>query len=589
MTDVELDADSDLHEYSLDTANQNGVPQPGQARVPFGLDTFNLETESILASAGPFQQQFFSPSTSPMMTTNSFAGVYPNNSIPGSAMNMGDFYSPPLPAITPPPRRHMLSMRVKASTLGRLISAARDNSSSQDSPAARPASLRTPSAYSTAPSSFGHIDPSQVFQQHDQMVRSPRSSHTNDNMFSFGADSDDEEAGGVFSERNTAMPGNFSPAMEDSSSLQWDASLPGQFSTQAARYPGGPPRKTVTIGGTTTDYVETSGDWESGMNRSQSQNFKSSADKRQRLPRTSSTSSTTRLMNQRGSGSDRTARSTPSSPPGDGGMSALSSAAPSRQSTPPPSKHGSTTNLQNAGNGQGESSAPTTCTNCFTQTTPLWRRNPEGQPLCNACGLFLKLHGVVRPLSLKTDVIKKRNRGSGPNVPGGGSGTRSKKTTSGTNSASASRRNSSLAVSSLATVAAGKGNPAPASVKRTSAGESPSADAGPSAKSAGAASSANFAGAGGAVGDIDLSGDMDVDSPESSTGSNDGTMKSTPGLTHAHSSASLGLASAFGMTQRPIGSQSMISMSGVRPSAAMGNPAAGTSGAQEWEWLTMSL
>ncbi|CAG8493379.1 9764_t:CDS:2 [Paraglomus occultum] len=54
---------------------------------------------------------------------------------------------------------------------------------------------------------------------------------------------------------------------------------------------------------------------------------------------------------------------------------------------------------------------PTTCTNCATQITPLWRRNPEGHPLCNACGLFLKLHGVVRPLTLKTDVIKKRNRG----------------------------------------------------------------------------------------------------------------------------------------------------------------------------------
>ncbi|CAG8454718.1 5047_t:CDS:2 [Dentiscutata erythropus] len=35
------------------------------------------------------------------------------------------------------------------------------------------------------------------------------------------------------------------------------------------------------------------------------------------------------------------------------------------------------------------------------------------QPLCNACGLFLKLHGVVRPLSLKTDTIKKRNRNGG--------------------------------------------------------------------------------------------------------------------------------------------------------------------------------
>ena len=54
----------------------------------------------------------------------------------------------------------------------------------------------------------------------------------------------------------------------------------------------------------------------------------------------------------------------------------------------------------------------TQCYNCSTQTTPLWRRDPSGNPLCNACGLFLKLHGVVRPLSLKTDVIKKRNRGA---------------------------------------------------------------------------------------------------------------------------------------------------------------------------------
>lgn len=51
-----------------------------------------------------------------------------------------------------------------------------------------------------------------------------------------------------------------------------------------------------------------------------------------------------------------------------------------------------------------------TCSNCGTTNTPLWRRNLDGNPLCNACGLFLKLHGKVRPLSLKTDVIKKRNR-----------------------------------------------------------------------------------------------------------------------------------------------------------------------------------
>lgn len=66
--------------------------------------------------------------------------------------------------------------------------------------------------------------------------------------------------------------------------------------------------------------------------------------------------------------------------------------------------------------------ASTQCTNCNTRTTPLWRRDADGNPLCNACGLFLKLHGRTRPLSLKSDVIRKRNRGglnSKANLAGG--------------------------------------------------------------------------------------------------------------------------------------------------------------------------
>ncbi|XP_046534176.1 transcription factor GATA-5 isoform X3 [Equus quagga] len=33
------------------------------------------------------------------------------------------------------------------------------------------------------------------------------------------------------------------------------------------------------------------------------------------------------------------------------------------------------------------------CTNCHTTTTTLWRRNADGEPVCNACGLYMKLHG----------------------------------------------------------------------------------------------------------------------------------------------------------------------------------------------------
>ncbi|KXH37813.1 GATA zinc finger [Colletotrichum simmondsii] len=58
----------------------------------------------------------------------------------------------------------------------------------------------------------------------------------------------------------------------------------------------------------------------------------------------------------------------------------------------------------------GGGSTTPTCQNCQTSTTPLWRRDEYGSVLCNACGLFLKLHGRPRPISLKTDVIKSRNR-----------------------------------------------------------------------------------------------------------------------------------------------------------------------------------
>ncbi|KAI7824292.1 hypothetical protein BC939DRAFT_476716 [Gamsiella multidivaricata] len=50
------------------------------------------------------------------------------------------------------------------------------------------------------------------------------------------------------------------------------------------------------------------------------------------------------------------------------------------------------------------------CANCRTTTTPLWRRDSFGNTICNACGLYFKLHNVHRPVTMKRAVIKRRKR-----------------------------------------------------------------------------------------------------------------------------------------------------------------------------------
>ncbi|OBZ89396.1 Suppressor of ferric uptake 1 [Choanephora cucurbitarum] len=57
-----------------------------------------------------------------------------------------------------------------------------------------------------------------------------------------------------------------------------------------------------------------------------------------------------------------------------------------------------------------ESSSALICANCQTTTTPLWRRDESGQPICNACGLYFKLHSIHRPITMKRSTIKRRKR-----------------------------------------------------------------------------------------------------------------------------------------------------------------------------------
>ncbi|KAM5346849.1 hypothetical protein ACJ41O_009854 [Fusarium nematophilum] len=655
----DLDLDSELHDYSLDNTQPASMPQQANnVGVPFGLDTF-MENDSIINTNGNFQQNFsFSPSTSPMIPNGPFSAMYNNSSVQPTSINTtADLYSPTGSAYqstvsTPHPipeqdgyyfgtqdGRPQRQQGGFQQSIGSMISQQfmynGTNGNSGNTMFSAPGTAsESMSAYSTAPSSFGHIDPSQVFQT-DQPVTSPGMQMSQDNMFSFGADSDDEE-NNAFADRNVSMHKDISSSLDESGTMGWDASLPGQFSTQAARFPGGPTRKQVMIGGATTDFVDTNGEWDTnGLARSQSQSFRQGNPRRQ--PKLTRNASTPAHLAGKQNGFEQLAQSMPMSPAGDGNgtMSGFSSVAPSRPSSPPGSKHGSTTNLQAAAGNGNDGNAPTTCTNCFTQTTPLWRRNPEGQPLCNACGLFLKLHGVVRPLSLKTDVIKKRNRGSGSNVSVGGTNTRSKKTVS----AAASRKNSTLSMSTTA-ANSNKNNSSnqpskvttpPSSNRPVSNKDVESPVSGPpsGANTAGSTPNSHFGASGPAVGGkgvvpiaaappktspgpgassmsisrtanvsskrqrrhsksvtADAPITMDIDSPES-TGSNDAPRPfgSSANLSSLPGGMS---ASGFNLNQRPttLGSGTgLISMSGGQPNSLIGSSA----GPQEWEWLTMSL
>ncbi|XP_067904937.1 transcription factor GATA-5 isoform X2 [Heterodontus francisci] len=93
------------------------------------------------------------------------------------------------------------------------------------------------------------------------------------------------------------------------------------------------------------------------------------------------------------------------------------------------------------------------CTNCHTSTTTLWRRNAEGEPVCNACGLYMKLHGVPRPLAMKKESIQTRKR-KPKNVPkskgSSASGTNSPSSMSNSENASTIKTESDLASSPYA-------------------------------------------------------------------------------------------------------------------------------------------
>lgn len=287
----------------------------------------------------------------------------------------------------------------------------------QNDPLFSQASSTTHSGFPSPGFSYQHVNPNAV-------VRGDFGTRY-DGMFTFGAESDIEDEDNDMDHPMTVQS-DFSPVEEntyDTTPLQGqysynstDGTTNGRFpiSTTSGRFPA--IKKSVTIGGTETAPPQ---NW--GLNTQHHRSSSISApvtelrpstsgSRRSKLARTSSTPNA-QLLAQQAMG--HRAQSSPNSPP----RSGFSSTDPSRPASP---------DVQKAPSNYGANNPPT-CTNCHTQTTPLWRRNPEGHPLCNACGLFLKLHGVVRPLSLKTDVIKKRNRGSGNSMSAGSAARAAKK------------------------------------------------------------------------------------------------------------------------------------------------------------------
>lgn len=587
-----------LPEYSLnDTSiypHQNHV----NTTLPLQFGAFSgIADDPVMASAsaGPFQQTFnFSPAASPMVSHGPFSAIYQQSSVPSSVNSAGGFYSPPqsgYPSVASTPQampdhdgQYYFDQTTMDYRQGRNVRPFHSVRSAQAMAPMNSQFHYTPSqeqmyaslnSMGSAPTMSGymlqqqHIDPSRV------LGLSP--SHlAGDNMFQFGADSDNEDEESSFADRNVMLQDDFTsngdPTMDLNNGLQWDGSATDFGSMQ---------RKQVRIGGAE---MVNSPDWSGSMLSRTYGSAASISDIRDRnqdprrqtkLPRTTSTPALSGHPNH----NDMT------SPPESG----FSSRAPSRPSSPGPKS-------------TDANGAPTTCTNCFTQTTPLWRRNPEGQPLCNACGLFLKLHGVVRPLSLKTDVIKKRNRGSGNTVPVSATSTRSKKPLPRKNSVQQtsmvntnggiSDHNSASPASMHGSAHSGSAVTTPTSFTGTTGGKPgvvPIAAAPPKPPVQGLPQSRPLAVApkrtrrqsrvsGNNIQPLIASSapaSADGDSPDSSKSSGSSITRMRP----ANLSQSVGATTMA----------TVMSQTGMTPANMGGQPGSRGPSSQEWEWLTMSL
>ncbi|KAK0398292.1 hypothetical protein QR680_002516 [Steinernema hermaphroditum] len=59
---------------------------------------------------------------------------------------------------------------------------------------------------------------------------------------------------------------------------------------------------------------------------------------------------------------------------------------------------------------KSSTSSESRCSNCMTTKTTAWRRDSNGKLVCNACGLYFRLHRTNRPVHMRKDFIQQRFR-----------------------------------------------------------------------------------------------------------------------------------------------------------------------------------
>ncbi len=205
-----------LHNYSLDAPSfpPTLAPQPQHPQLPFGLDTYNIDNDPIMQSAGPMQQGFgFSPMASPMINGTPYSHMFQPQASMAPLQSVSSLHSPlasgyPSTVSTPQPQVDeqnvfFASQQMQYGSLPNFSHHHRQQQQpSQQQFVFNPNGEQMFSAISSSgpPHSYSQpsfqtpevLDPSQILP-HDYQPTTNINFARHENMFTFGADDDEDD------------------------------------------------------------------------------------------------------------------------------------------------------------------------------------------------------------------------------------------------------------------------------------------------------------------------------------------------------------------------------------------------------------